>query len=153
MEADSSVITDPEGNPIYYLREKIVAWNRQFIAESESGQEVFHLTHKRFSRPSHPLHTCSRLTCLVKAIEAITLSDPSNPSSPGSSTSQSLHLCVRGGFWGMSADVTLGEKGTEGIVGQIVRNPWTAKDIWTNKQTASYPLLPIHTRRGELMSD
>lgn len=39
----------------------------------------------------------------------------------------------------MSADVTLGQdqQGPGPIVAQIVRNPWSAKDIWTNTQTVS----------------
>lgn len=53
--------------------------------------------------------------------------DPSTP----------LNISLRGGFWGTSADLTLGLAGEGPIVGKISRNPWTAKDIWMDKQTVS----------------
>jgi len=49
-------------------------------------------------------------------------------------------LSLRGGYWGVSADITLGSEGLGPVVAQINRNRWTAKDLLADKQTVSQSL-------------
>ena len=52
---------------------------------------------------------------------------------------------LRDGYWGVSADITLGSDGSGPVVAQINRNPWTTKDLLADKQTVG----PLSTYFGQ----
>ena len=128
------VIVDPQGKTLYHLREKLFVVDRTFIAEDETGAEVFRLVKKRFScecaqHASRGQQASSRLLP-VKAKMEVTLQNRKEGTSDV--------LSLRGGFWGVEADITLGPDGSGPVVAQINRNPWTMKDLLADKQTVSW---------------
>ncbi|WVR05557.1 hypothetical protein IAU60_002576 [Kwoniella sp. DSM 27419] len=108
---DSKVIVDPNGRPLFQLKNKLLAIHKTFIAEGEGGQEIFRIK--------------QRLSFGSK-MEAVFVN---------ASTRQTTTLLLKGDFWGGSADISI-ENGP--VVAQISRDMINARQIFGGQQSFKY---------------
>lgn len=118
-----SVITDPNGQFLFGIRNKLIAIHKTFIGEDAHGNEIFRIK-KKLSFGSHLVATFH------------------NPATNSPTT-----LVLKGDFWGGSADISI-EGGP--VVGQISRKLFNAREFWGDKQTVRpFPSLIIICMRGQ----
>lgn len=105
------MITDPNGQFLFAIRNKLIAIHKTFIGEDAHENEIFRIK-KKLSFGSHMVATFH------------------NPAANSPTT-----LVLKGDFWGGSADITI-EDGP--VVAQISRKLFNAREFWGDKQTVRF---------------
>lgn len=110
------MITNPNGQFLFAIRNKLLSIHKVYVGEDEHGNEIFRIK-KKLSFSSHLVATFH------------------NPA-----TNLPTTLVLKGDFWGGSADVSI-EGGP--VVAQISRKLFNAREFWGDKQTVRPFPFPI----------
>ncbi|WVN85487.1 uncharacterized protein L203_100633 [Cryptococcus depauperatus CBS 7841] len=112
---DRKTITDPRGQFLFGLRNKLMSIHKTFIGEDQAENEIFRIR-KKLSLGSHIVATFTNV-----------------------STNTETTLVLKGDFWGGSADISV-DGGP--IVAQITRKLFNARELFRDKQTYFVTVAP-----------
>ncbi|KAK4686592.1 hypothetical protein P7C73_g3534, partial [Tremellales sp. Uapishka_1] len=112
---DRKVITDPNGQLLFGLRNKLLSIHKTYIAEDQGENEIFRVR--------------SKLALGTKMIATFV----------NKSTNAPITLELRGDFWGGSADISI-EGGP--VIAQISRKLFNARELFVSKQTYFVTVAP-----------
>jgi uncharacterized protein YxjI len=127
------VITDPNGQLLFQLTNKMFSFQPTYEAEDANGQPLF-MVRKRFGCMSHPSSLVGILMIVSTKMEATFRNH---------STGQETIIDLNGDFWGGAADLSI-QGGP--VIAQITRDAFSAREIFSNSQQVCL----LDTDRGEL---
>jgi uncharacterized protein YxjI len=125
------VITDPNGQLLFQLTNKMFSFQPTYEAEDANGQPLF-MVRKRFGCMSPPLPFI--LMIVSTKMEATFRNH---------STGQETIIDLNGDFWGGAADLSI-QGGP--VIAQITRDAFSAREIFSNSQQVCL----FDTDRGEV---